>query len=211
MEKNEIVASLTHLIFGLVAIFLGVIVVLKGFLLKSPTHIISYFIFSVAMVSLYFASGIYHMIPQHLNLKKSFKKIDHIMIFAMIAGTYTPFCLITLNGNLGWALFGLVWGFAVLGIIFKLFYINANRLLNTSIYIFMGWIVVVAIYPIYKNLTLNGFIFLLAGGLFYTVGGIVYAFKKPNPFPNIFGFHEIWHIFVILGTIFHYLTIYRYT
>lgn len=210
-QKNELISSLTHLIFGIIAIFLGILVVLKGISLKSSTHITAYLIFSLSMVGLYFSSGTYHFISENTPLKRIFKKIDHIMIFVMIAGTYTPFCLITLSGSLGWILLGTIWGIAILGIIFKLFYINVHRLLYTSIYIFMGWIVIVAIYPIYKNLSLKGLLLLLIGGLFYTIGGVIYALKKPNPIPQVFGFHEIWHIFVILGTIFHYLTIYIYT
>ncbi len=136
------------------------------------------------------------------------------MIFMMIAGTYTPFCLVPLRGYWGgWSIFGVVWGgIAILGIFFKLFYIYAPRWLSTSLYVLMGgWISVIAIYPIIKNIPAGGGVFWLAGGgISYTVGAVVYATKKPDPWPNVFGFHEIWHLFVLGGSFCHFMVMVRY-
>ncbi len=125
----------------------------------------------------------------------------------MIAGTYTPFCLVPLRGYWGWSIFGVVWGIAILGIFFKLFYIYAPRWLSTSLYVLMGWISVIAIYPIIKNIPAGGVFWLAGGGISYTVGAVVYATKKPDPWPNVFGFHEIWHLFVLGGS---FLPLYGY-
>lgn len=211
MEREELVSSMTHLMYAAVAVFLTVVAIFKGVRLSSPYHIVSYSIFGASMILLYLASGFYHLIPKNTKAKLILKKVDHIMIFFMIAGTYTPFCLITLNGGWGWSIFGTIWGLALSGLIFKLFFINAPRILYTSIYLIMGWIVIVAIYPIYKNLSASGLLWLVAGGIFYTVGAVIYAIKKPNPIPGVFGFHEIWHIFVILGTTAHFVSVYFYT
>jgi len=210
MHKDEFVSSFTHLVFGFFAIFLIVISITKGIKLGSTFHIISYSIFGISVILLYFSSGTYHFLPKNTDIKKLFKKLDHIMIFFLIAGTYTPFCLITLNGVLGWSLFCIIWLMAIAGLVFKLFCLNAPRVLYTGIYIVMGWVIIFAIKPLFNNLPFLGFVWLVAGGLFYTVGAIIYALKKPNPLPGIFGFHEIWHIFVILGTSTHFISIYFY-
>ncbi|UOD34218.1 hemolysin III family protein [Deferribacteraceae bacterium V6Fe1] len=210
MHREELISSLTHLVFGVFTVFLTVIAILKGIRIESTYHIVSYLIFGISMILLYFSSGIYHFLPDRTEVKILFKKLDHIMIFFLIAGTYTPFCLITLHGVLGWSLFGIVWTIALAGLFFKIFCLNAPRVLYTGIYLIMGWIIVFAIKPIFNALPFPGFVWLVAGGLFYTVGAIIYALKKPNPYPGIFGFHEIWHIFVILGTTAHYISIYFY-
>jgi len=210
MHKDEFVSSFTHLVFGFFAIFLTVIFISKGIKLGSIYRIISYATFGTSVILLYFSSGIYHFLPKDTDIKKLFKKLDHIMIFFLIAGTYTPFCLITLNGVLGWSLFWIIWSMAIAGLVFKLFCLNAPRVLYTGIYIVMGWVIIFAIKPLFNNLPFLGFVWLVAGGLFYTVGAIIYALKKPNPLPGIFGFHEIWHIFVILGTSTHFIAIYFY-
>jgi len=211
VKNREIISALTHLIFGFVAIFLTFISIKKGVQLKSAKHIVSYAIFGITMISLYFASGSYHLAKKGSHKKIILKKLDHIMIFFLIAGTYTPFCLITLQGYLGWFILSAVWIIALFGVFFKIYFIHAPRYLYTGIYLIMGWIIIFAIYPLYKNLHIYGTYLLLSGGLFYTIGAIIYAIKKPDPIPDLFGFHEIWHIFVILGTFCHFLSIYLYT
>ncbi|MGB9731701.1 MULTISPECIES: PAQR family membrane homeostasis protein TrhA [Calditerrivibrio] len=211
MKSREIISSLTHLIFGFVAIFLTFISVKKGVELKSVKHIVSYAVFGITMISLYFTSGLYHLTQKGSHKKIILKKLDHIMIFFLIAGTYTPFCLITLQGYVGSVILSAVWIIAIFGLFFKIYFINAPRSLYTTIYLSMGWIIIFAIYPLYKNLNIYGIYLLLMGGLFYTVGAIIYAIKKPDPFPDLFGFHEIWHIFVIAGTLCHFVAIYLYT
>jgi len=126
------------------------------------------------------------------------------MIFILIAGTYTPVCLIPLRGGWGWSLFGIVWGFAIAGVFIKLYWMNAPRWLYTGIYLVMGWMVIVAIYPLIKVLPTGALAWLAAGGLFYTVGAVIYAIKRPNLVPGVFGFHEIWHLFVMAGSFSHW-------
>jgi hemolysin III len=211
MKKYDVISAYSHLIYACFSIFLFFLLIIKG--LKSQNHyaLISYIIFSFLMTTLYLSSGIYHLIPNTSPKKKIFKKIDHIMIFFMIAGTYTPFCLITLIKDCGWLIFVIIWTLAIAGLFFKMFWINAPRLLYTTIYIIMGWVIVGAIFPLYRNLPGKGLFWLVAGGLFYTVGAVIYMVKKPNFIPDFFGFHEIWHFFVIFGTLCHYIAIYFYT
>jgi hemolysin III len=211
MQNRELISAFSHIIFCIVAIFLTVIAIKKGIMLQSTKHIISYTVYGICMILLYLTSGAYHLSQKGSSLKFKLKKLDHIMIFFMIAGTYTPFSLLILNGFWRWSILIIVWILALLGLFFKLYYIHASRSLYTTIYLLMGWIIIFAIYPLYKNLSIYGLIWLVIGGLFYTVGAMIYAIKKPDPIPNIFGFHEIWHIFVILGTTSHYIAIYFYT
>lgn len=207
-DKVEFLSSVTHLLFGIVSFFLFTVLLIKGINEKSVLKTVSYSIFGSSVILLYFSSGIYHLIPRLSPLKQFFRKIDHIMIFIMIAGSYTPFCLITLKGGWGWSIFSVVWSVALAGLFFKIFWINAPRILYTSIYLGMGWVVLVAIYPLVLKLNAPGVFWLFMGGLFYTVGAVIYAFKKPDPFPGIFGFHEIWHIFIILGTTSHFISVF---
>lgn len=210
MHKDKFISSFTHTAFGVVFIFLSIILIVKGINLGSQYHIVAYSVFGFSMILLYFSSGIYHFLPINSDLKRIFKKIDHIMIFFLIAGTYTPFSLITLKGILGWTIFWIIWSMGIAGLIFKLFCLNAPRVLYTVIYIVMGWIIIFVIKPLFNSLPFLGFVWLVIGGLFYTVGAIIYALKRPNPLPGVLGFHEIWHFFVILGTLSHFFSIYIY-
>jgi len=209
MTIKDPVSGISHLvgaIFSLAA--LTVLVVLSSYH-ATVWHIVSFSIYGASMTLLYLASAAYHIFNLGETGTRRLKKVDHVMIFMMIAGTYTPFCLIPLRGGWGWSIFGVVWGMAVLGIFFKLFFIHAPRVISTVIYIIMGWISVVAIYPIVKNIPTGGVIWLVAGGLFYTIGAVVYALKRPN-FSKHFGFHEIWHFFVLAGSTCHFMTMVLY-
>ena len=136
--------------------------------------------------------------------------ISMVLFYLLIAGTYTPYCLIPLRGPWGWSIVGVVWGMAILGIVFKLFFLQAPRWVSTGIYLVMGWVCLAAIYPMIKKIPPGGMFFLALGGIFYSVGAVIYARKKPDPFTGVFGFHEIWHLFVLAGSIAHFISIYRY-
>ena len=170
--------------------------------------VVSLTIFGVGLFLTYLFSTLYHWLNISEKGIRVFKKFDHIMIYILIAASYTPVCLGPLRGPWGWSIFGVVWGFAVLGTIFSAIWIKAPRWLSTSIYMIMGWTVLVAIYPLYRtfaNLQMAySLLWLLAGGIFYTIGGIIYALKIPKNKFNGFGFHEIFHILVLLGSICHY-------
>ena len=160
------------------------------------------------MISLFTASAVYHLPDVNKETKLFLKRIDHIMIYFLIAGSYTPFCLIPLKGAWGWSILSVIWIIAFAGIAFKIFFIHAPRWLSTLLYLLMGWMCIIAIYPLIKTMPSCGIFWLAAGGIFYSVGAVIYAIKKPNPLPGIFGFHEIWHLFVIAGSICHYLVMY---
>ncbi|MCD8569633.1 MAG: hemolysin III family protein [Geovibrio sp.] len=210
MRIKDPVSGFSHLAGAVMSVAaLSVLVVLAS-MNATAWHIVSFSIYGSAMFLLYAASAAYHLIPLNEKGTRILKKLDHVMIFMMIAGTYTPFCLVPLRGGWGWSIFGIVWGFAVVGIFFKLFYIHAPRFLSTSIYLAMGWISIVAIYPIVKNVPAGGVVWLAAGGLLYSVGAVIYALKKPNPWPGVFGFHEIWHIFVLAGSFCHFMVMLLY-
>ena len=173
----------------------------------SPAKIISFSIYGAALILLYFFSTLYHWLPQKAGGKDQIlRKLDHLSIYLLIAGTYTPFCLVTLSGAWGWSLFGVIWGLAAAGILVQSIYINVNRWITTMIYIGMGWLVIIAIKPLIEALPFNGVLLLILGGVLYSIGGAVYAAKKPNFF-KYFGFHEIWHVFVLLGSILHFIVI----
>ena len=177
--------------------------------------VVSFTIFGVALVLLYLFSTLYHLLNLGEKGTNVFRKFDHMMIYVLIAATYTPICLGPLRGPWGWSIFGVVWGLAVLGIILTAVWIKAPRWLTTSIYVGMGWLVVIMAYPLLKTFqelnALPSLLWLLAGGIFYTIGGVIYGLKKAPFTTKHFGFHEIFHIFVMLGSfcqfwfIFHYL------
>jgi len=207
---REPINGLTHFAGTLFAIAGLVILIFKSINPLKPWHLVSYSIFGSGMILLYTASTLYHWLPLSEKGIEQMRKVDHMMIFILIAATYTPICLIPLRGSWGWSLFGSIWGLAVLGIVLKFFRISTPRWLYTTVYLFMGWLAVVAIFPLFQSLQTDGLIWIFIGGFFYSSGAVIYALKKPNPFTNVFGFHEIWHIFVMLGTFSHFWVMYKY-
>jgi len=209
-KLREPINGLTHLI--------GVILALVAFwallqaALKYGTkwHVISFSVFGVSLIALYTASTLYHSLPLTEDGLRMFRRIDHIMIFVLIAGSYTPFCLVPLRGTLGWTMFSLIWGIALGGIALKIWWLDAPQWLSLSIYIGMGWFAAVAIYPLAMAMPLAAFVWLIAGGVIYTIGAVLYGIKWPNPIPNVFGSHEIWHIFVLGGSFCHFCSVYYY-
>ncbi|WP_250278897.1 PAQR family membrane homeostasis protein TrhA [[Clostridium] colinum] len=207
---REPVNALTHLIAFLficpITMFLSYISYIKGGL----QHLIPFFIFSLSICLLYISSTIYHMLPVKENIIKILKKIDHIMIFILIAGTYTPICLIKLNNSFGYTILTIIWIIALLGIILKIFWINAPRWFSTLIYVGMGWLSLSAFFPLIQSIQFNGILLLILGGIIYTIGAIIYATKSPKFSFKFFGFHEIFHLFVIGGSICHIIFMFKY-
>ncbi|MGV8905133.1 MAG: PAQR family membrane homeostasis protein TrhA [Acetobacterium sp.] len=206
---REPINALTHLIGAILSIF-GMFAMFWLIIAENnvtPLTLISVFAFGLGLISLYTSSFIYHACSGNKGKIVHLKKMDHAMIFILIAGTYTPFCLLALSGTLGMVLMAAIWGIAILGIIFKMLWINMPRWLGTGLYIFLGWFALFALGPLYSALPLPGFILLASGGVMYTVGGVIYAIKKPN-FSQTFGFHEFFHIFVLLGSLCHYCCIF---
>lgn len=210
MKLREPVNAITHLIGGAFGI-LGTILLLVKALgnSKSETLIIGLLVFGLSMVALYFTSGIYHSVLGPKERILFMKKLDHSMIFVLIAGTYTPILLGVTNGRFRITMMLVIWILALSGILFRIFWINAPRWLYTSTYLIMGWISVIVIRNIYSYGGLRPVILLVAGGIFYSVGAVIYALKKPQ-INDLFGFHEIFHLFIIAGTLMHFLMIYLY-
>jgi hemolysin III len=203
MFKEETINALTH---GLGALFslagLAVLVILAC-LRGDAWHIVSCSIYGLTLVLLFSSSTLYHSCRSP-SAKHICRIIDHASIYLLIAGTYTPFVLVTLRGPWGWSLFGVVWGLALAGIVFQVFFVNRFRALQVVIYLLMGWLVVIAAKPLLTRLPQPGLLWLLAGGLSYTLGVIFYVWKK-LPYH-----HAVWHLFVLAGGVCHYFAILLY-
>ncbi|MBI3111664.1 MAG: hemolysin III family protein [Ignavibacteriales bacterium] len=209
-KLRDPVSGLTHAAGLLLSIAGLVLLVTYAALDEKTWHIVSFSIFGTSLILLYGASSLYHLLPVGERGVTILRKIDHIMIYILIAGTYTPVCLVALRGSWGWSLFGIVWGLALGGIVMKLFWMKAPRWLSTVIYLSMGWLVVIAFVPLLQALPPGGILWLSIGGMSYTVGAIIYAIKKPNILPGVFGFHELWHLFVMAGSFSHFWVMLRY-
>lgn len=200
IKREEFANALTHGLGTLLAIAGLVILTVFSALRGDAWHIVSFSVFGVTLVILYLASTLYHSFTRE-KLKILFRKFDHMAIYLLIAGTYTPFCLTVLNNWIGWTLFGVVWGSAILGIIVKAFYTGKGELLSTILYVVMGWVAIFAIKPLFDSVSLRTFVLLMTGGVFYTAG--TYFFTKDR----IKYFHSIWHLFVLAGSIFHFFSV----
>lgn len=198
--KEEIASALTHGL-GVVAALCGssVLITLAA-LHGNAWQLGSAIVYGITLILLYVASTLYHAVP-HPGAKAKLKVFDHCAIYLLIAGTYTPITLIALRGNVGWWLFCAIWGLAMAGVLFKLFFTGRFKRLSTLIYIAMGWLVVVAIKPVVDSLSLWSLIWLFVGGAFYT-GGTYFYHRE-----NMRYAHAIWHIFVLMGSVSHYLTV----
>ncbi|NOX85760.1 MAG: hemolysin III family protein [Chlorobi bacterium] len=202
-ETEEKLNVITHGTGFLLSVGALVVLVLRSSLFGTAVHIVSAAIYGTSLVVLYFASTAFHMAKDR-KVRNRLNVFDHASIFLLIAGTYTPFVLVTLQGPWGWSIFGVVWGMAVAGIILKLFYTGRYNLLSTIIYVAMGWVMVVAIVPLVRALPLGGLMWLLAGGVSYTVGAGLFLLNK-LPYN-----HAVFHVFVLLGSICHFVAVYRY-
>ena len=207
---REPISSLTHLLGAFLSL-IGLILLIKYSLDTSNVYnTIMLAVFGVSSILLYSASSTYHQCLSSEKVIKVLRRVDHSMIYVLIAGTYTPICLIALKGKIGTFLFLGVWLLAFIGILLKIVWFDAPRWLYTGFYILMGWISVFAIVPIIRAVSLGGFMWLLAGGLFYTIGAVIYATKRPKINLKFFGFHEIFHIFIMLGSLCHYILMFKY-
>ncbi|WP_025026714.1 PAQR family membrane homeostasis protein TrhA [Caldalkalibacillus mannanilyticus] len=201
--REEIANAITHGIGALLSIAALVVLIVFAAKYGDAWHIVSFSIYGASLVILYFSSTLMHAI-QNIKIKNAFEVMDHAAIYLLIAGTYTPFLLVTLRGTLGWTIFGIVWGFALIGIILKFFFVKRFIVLSTICYIIMGWIIVFAIKPLYESLAFAGMMWLVIGGLLYTFGTIFFLWKK-IPYH-----HAIWHIFVLAGSAAHFITVLFY-
>ena len=202
-------SAITHG-FGILLGLIGtVLLLIRAAGLGDPWKLASFSIYGVSMIGLYTASTLYHCINTTVAGRIALRKYDHTSIYFLIAGTYTPICLTALRGPWGYTLLSIIWALAIAGLFMSLFWINCPRTLTSTIYIAMGWLAVIAIYPLWQAVGLAGLFWLLLGGILYTVGGVLYALKWPGRNNPRFGCHEIFHVFILLGSVAHFFMIYR--
>lgn len=203
MYQGEKFNAITHLAGAILAIAGSAVLIVKASLQGDPWKIVSVSIYGSTLILLYSFSTLYHSLRG--RAKKILRELDHQSIYYLIAGSYTPFCLVTLRGPWGWSLFGVVWGFAVLGSLQELWMKNSARVLSVLIYVVMGWVAVVALVQLLHALGPDGFAWLVAGGVFYTIGIVFYVIDT-----RIAHGHGIWHLFVLAGSAAHYVAILLY-
>lgn len=202
-KQEEIANWITHAVALLLSITALVLMVVYSARYGDAYHVVSSAVFGTTLILLYGASTLYHLVPVS-RLKKVFQKLDHAMIYLLIAGTYTPYTLVNLRGPWGWSIFGVVWGVALTGLLLELIMKKRLGWLSVSLYLCLGWLIVVAVKPLMVHLGGGGMVLLVAGGLFYSLGVIFYLWKR-LPFQ-----HAIWHIFVIAGSLCHFFSIFLY-
>ena len=205
-------SAITHFIAMMMAVFATVPLLVKAGIQSGWENFLAMAIFMGSMILLYGASATYHSVDLTGRSLRVFRKLDHMMIFVLIAGSYTPVCLIVLGGKLGYTLLALVWGIAAVGMLVKACWITCPKWFYSVIYIAMGWVCVLVLGPLLKTQSAPAFLWLLAGGIIYTVGGVIYALKLPifNAKHKFFGSHEVFHLFVMGGSICHFIFMYLY-
>lgn len=202
-------SAITHGIGIVLAVIGSFLLVLRAISMGSLWHGATYFVYGATMFALYTASTLYHSVNTSVKGRLLLRKLDHTSIYLLIAGTYTPICLTALWGPWGWTLAGVIWSLAALGIVLAFAWIMAPRWLTAGIYLFMGWLAVIAVYPLSQALPPLGMFWLVTGGVLYTVGGVLYAVKWPGRDNPRFGCHEIFHVFILLGSIAHYMLMWQ--
>ncbi len=205
-------SAITHFIGMMMAVFAMVPLLIKAGISSGGKNFVAMLIFMMSMILLYGASAMYHSVNLEGKYLRIFRKIDHMMIFVLIAGSYTPVCLIVLGGKQGYTLLTVVWSIAIVGMLVKAFWITCPKWFSSLIYIAMGWVCVFVFGELLNSLPFSAFMWLLAGGLIYTAGGVIYALKLPifNSKHAYFGSHEIFHIFCMAGSACHFVFMYCY-
>jgi hemolysin III len=201
-DGEELANSLIHGIGAALSVLGLVVLVVSAVRRGSSRLTIACCVYGTSLVFLYCCSALHHGL-RNRRAKRVFLILDHVAIYLLIAGTYTPFTLVTLRGTWGWTLFGIVWGLAAVGIVYKSFYVDHLGILSTAVYLLMGWCVIIAIGPLLRVLPWQGLEWLLAGGLLYSVGVIFYASQRKHA-------HALWHLCVLAGSLCHYVAVYRY-
>jgi hemolysin III len=207
---REPVNGITHLAGAVLAVVAMVVLVGMAAVDGNVEQVFGFSVFGASMVGLYLASALYHILPLPATGVPLWRRIDHMMIYVLIAGTYTPICLVALRGAWGWAMLVLVWSLALLGIVFKVCWMHAPGWLSMSLYLLIGWVAIIAMPEVYRSLPTGATVWIVVGGLVYTMGALVLGLKRPNPVPGVFGFHELWHLFVLAGSACYFWVMVRY-
>lgn len=207
--------TISHML-GLIISLLGVVILITvASVQKSPWKIVSFSLYGTSLLGMFLFSTLHHGINSTHKVEEIFRLFDYVAIFPLIAGTYTPLCLVTMRSNdswkiYAWCIFGVVWFLAILGICLKCAMSWLPKWVTTTIYVGMGWVGALLLIPVYQICGWIASLLILLGGIFYTGGSLIFFLEKPNPIEGKFGFHEIWHIFVILGALLHYLVMLIY-
>jgi hemolysin III len=202
--------------FNVYSHFLGALLSIVGLILLlgqsfgSTPHVVGFSVYGASLVLLYCASTGYHWISVAPWGEDLLRRVDHSAIFLLIAGTYTPVCLVNLRGDWGWSLLGVVWTLAAVGVTLKVFFRHLPRWATTTFYVGMGWLAVVAIVPLVRSVPFGGLLCLVLGGIFYTVGALIYAVRRPDPLPAVVGFHGVFHVLVLAGSAMHFVFMVAY-
>ncbi len=208
LKLREPINALTHLVAAGIS-FIGLLVLLF-FGWEDISKVVTFLIYGISLILLFLASGIYHSaISQDSTLLK-LRKFDHSAIYLLIAGTYTPICIYFFSGFWQYGMVALIWGLAIIGVLVKIFIINSPRWITAGIYLMMGWLAIIGVQEIIRTMPIPAIFWLVIGGLMYTIGALIYITKKLDIKPGVFGFHEVWHVFVILGAFSHYYVILRF-
>lgn len=207
---KEPLSGLTHFIGAVMATVGLVFLIREATYPFKPWHLTAFAIYGASMILLYSASTLFHWLPQEDNETSRLRKLDHIMIFIFIGGTYTPICLVPLREVCGWGILACVWGMAAIGGVSKIYYIKTPPWITALVYVLVASFGLVRIGPITDTLQEPAVFWLMAGGIAYCIGALVYAIERPDPLPDFFGFHEIFHIFVMIGSAAHFWVVFRY-
>ena len=212
LKPKEPGSAITHFIGWLMAVFAALPLLIRAAQAPDRIHLVCLTVYIVSMILLYAASTIYHTLDISPRVNQILRKLDHMMIFILIAGTYTPVCVIVIGGQAGLGLLCLIWAIAIVGILIKAFWINCPKWFSSVLYIGMGWVCVLSFTSLINSLSPAAFGWLLAGGIIYTIGGVIYALKLPifNARHKNFGSHEIFHLFVMGGSLCHYIMMYAF-
>jgi hemolysin III len=202
--------GISHLLGGMAAVVVTVLLVRVAVLRGGSGAGVPFLVYGLSMVLLYFASASYHLFDVSPRAHVMLRRLDHISISILIAGTYTPMCLVALRSSVGTLLCWGVWGLAGAVILTDIFWLDAPRGIKAGLYVLLGWFAVWATIPLQRAIGWGGMSWMLAGGLSYSVGALLYAIKRPNPWPGVIGFHEIWHLFVLAGSASFVILIWRY-
>ena len=206
---DEVINTITHMSGAIFSLLGMVILIVLSSQAGKPWHIVAFSIYGASLLLLFLASSFHHGLELSDKWNRFFRLMDYLAIFFLIAGTYTPVCLIPGRDAWGWSIFGVVWALAAVGITIKSVFPKLPKWTTNTLYICMGWVGVVQVIRTIPMIGTEGFILILAGGIIYTLGAVVFYIEKPNPIPGKFGFHEIWHLMVLTAAVIHYLFMFR--
>ncbi len=205
---DEVINTVTHLAGTIFAVLGTVLLIVFSAAQGKVWHIVSFSVYGFSLILLFLASTFHHGLNLKPKFNELFRLFDYLAIYLLIAGTYTPLCLVVQRNLWGWSLFGVVWALTAVGITIKSVFPRLPRWVSHTFYICIGWVGAVLVVKSFSIIGVSGFLMILGGGILYTLGAVIYYLEKPNPIPGKFGFHEIWHLFVLAGAALHYLFMY---